>query len=525
MVMRLRSVYLGLTIVMTSVAAARPGGSTIQAERQTAQSPAITCEVEGQTSIFSIIPDGSIVEEGQLVCELDPTSFKEELSRRRIVVAAVNEACREATKAREAAEIAAAEYENAIARQDTAAAEGEVKLAQSDLTRAADRLDWARKMEVKGFLGRAQRVSEELNLQKARFALEQAETKVKVLQGYTKPRTIKELKSEIAKAHFDEKATNRVLELEKAKMSHLQQQIDRCRIFSPSAGKLVYVRLRGQPKRPAETFPRPGLRVRQGEILARVIPGPGQEAASEIHGTARLSGPTALQPTVLRSPIEGETTVLSILPVATAVTQGQVVCELDASDLNDELTAQKLLAGQAEYDLGARINVLEIAKLSLQEYQEGQYALDKSSLEGEIKIARAELDLADKELAQARKDVGADSLAAHRSEVARDRVQLQLDQALARLRVLQNLTHPRQTRSLEMGVEHAGKEVELAKKRLNLEHGKATHLERLIALCKVVSLTDGKVAVNLVSAGQIVKEGQPLLAIEATVKPGNRTSR
>ncbi len=52
----------------------------------------------------------------------------------------------------------------------------------------------------KGFVGVAQKVAEELALKKAQFALEQAQTKRKVLVDYTKGKTIKELGSALEKA-------------------------------------------------------------------------------------------------------------------------------------------------------------------------------------------------------------------------------------------------------------------------------------------------------------------------------------
>ncbi len=49
----------------------------------------------------------------------------------------------------------------------------------------------------KGYVSAAQKISEELALKKARFALEQAQSKRKVLVEYTKAKTIKELQSDV----------------------------------------------------------------------------------------------------------------------------------------------------------------------------------------------------------------------------------------------------------------------------------------------------------------------------------------
>ncbi len=98
------------------------------------------------------------------------------------------------------------EYVEGIFKQDFATVEGEIKLAESELSRSADRVDWAQRMFSKGYVSLAQKVSEDLALKKARFALEQAQSKKKVLVDYTKEKTIKELKSEVKKARSDELA-------------------------------------------------------------------------------------------------------------------------------------------------------------------------------------------------------------------------------------------------------------------------------------------------------------------------------
>ena len=63
----------------------------------------------------------------------------------------------------------------------------------------------------------ATKVSEELSLEKARFARERARTKRKVLVEYTKAKTLEVLESAVEKAKSDELAKQAAWELEKAK--------------------------------------------------------------------------------------------------------------------------------------------------------------------------------------------------------------------------------------------------------------------------------------------------------------------
>jgi beta-lactamase regulating signal transducer with metallopeptidase domain len=125
---------------------------------------------------------------------------------------------------REIAEIVVIEYEEGIFKQDLATVEGAIKLAETNLSRSKDRLEWARRMLKKGFVPPATVTSEELTFKKARFALEQAQSMKKVLVDYTKGKTIKELKSEVEKARSDELKKKRTWEREKSKESALERE-------------------------------------------------------------------------------------------------------------------------------------------------------------------------------------------------------------------------------------------------------------------------------------------------------------
>jgi len=196
--------------------------------------------VEGSTTIIMIKPEGTRVKKGELVCELDSASLKDQLVNQKITTESAKANYGNATLTREVAEIAVVEYVEGIFIQDQATAEGEIKLAESDLSRAEDRLDWARRMYEKGYVSLATKVSEELTLKKSRFALEQAQSKKKVLIDFTKGKTIKELKSEVEKARSDELAKKATWELETSKEKKLERQIAACEIRAPSDGLVVY---------------------------------------------------------------------------------------------------------------------------------------------------------------------------------------------------------------------------------------------------------------------------------------------
>ena len=105
----------------------------------------VICEVEGQTTIITILPEGSRVTKGQLVCELDSSPLNDNLINQKITTQGAESSYQNAMLTRQVAEIAVNEYREGIYKQEMQTALGEIALAESDLKRAEDRLEWPRR--------------------------------------------------------------------------------------------------------------------------------------------------------------------------------------------------------------------------------------------------------------------------------------------------------------------------------------------------------------------------------------------
>jgi len=200
----------------------------------------VVCEVEGQTNIITILPEGTNVTKGQLVCELDSATLSDSLTNQRITTEGAASSYKNAQLTREVAEIAVSEYREGTYKLETETALGEIALAQSELKRAEDRLDWSDKMLVKKYISTAANIADRLSLQKSKFGLEQSQSKLKVLKDFTYSKTIKELESEVKKTRSDELAKQATWELEKSKEAKLEKQIKNCKLYAPNDGLVVY---------------------------------------------------------------------------------------------------------------------------------------------------------------------------------------------------------------------------------------------------------------------------------------------
>lgn len=208
---------------------------------ESSQNKDVFCQVEGTgTTIISIVPEGKRVSKGELVCELDSAALRDQLTNQVITTKGAEAAYQNAKLTREVAEIAVIEYMEGIYKQERETAQGEIALADSDRKRAEDRLEWSSRMYDKGYISLGQNMADKLTLQRSIFSLEQAQTKLKVLEKYTFDKTVKELKSEVEKARSDELAKQSTWELEKTKEARLNRQIGFCKIYAPDDGLVVY---------------------------------------------------------------------------------------------------------------------------------------------------------------------------------------------------------------------------------------------------------------------------------------------
>ena len=103
----------------------------------------VHCEVEGGTTIIMILPEGTRVKEGDVVCELDSASLRDSLNNQKISTQQAEASFKQAYLTREVAEYAVKEYVEGVFKQDKATIDGQIALAKSDLERAIDRVDWS----------------------------------------------------------------------------------------------------------------------------------------------------------------------------------------------------------------------------------------------------------------------------------------------------------------------------------------------------------------------------------------------
>ncbi len=207
---------------------------------ESAKNTDVTNEVEGQTTILSILPEGKQVKKDDLVAELDSATLRDNLVNQEITTRRAKADLDNAEKTKIVAEISVNEYLLGTFPQEEQTIQGNMKLAESDLTRAKDRLEWSEAMFKNQYVSASSVLADKMTKQKAEISLANSKTQWTVLQNYTKKKQITELEANVKKAESDELAKKSTYELEKGKEEKLRKQITKCKIYAPGDGLIVY---------------------------------------------------------------------------------------------------------------------------------------------------------------------------------------------------------------------------------------------------------------------------------------------
>ena len=128
-------------------------------------------EVEGMTTIISIVPEGTQVKKGDKVCELDSATLRDNLTNQEIATKRAESDLEQTKKNLEVAEISVKEYVEGTYPSEEQSALGQIKLAESELVKAKERLDWSDKNVKLGYVSPSANYADKLARDKAEFSL------------------------------------------------------------------------------------------------------------------------------------------------------------------------------------------------------------------------------------------------------------------------------------------------------------------------------------------------------------------
>jgi HlyD family secretion protein len=194
-------------------------------------------------AILRIVPEGTVVKKGDFLVELDSSALAASRTSQKILVNAAKALEVEARNNYDVAVIAKREYLEGTYLQERQIIESEMFVAEENLSRAQEYFKYSQKLASKGYVNENQLEADQFAVEKANKDLSTANTKLKVLDEFTKPKQVSTLESaiQIAQAKLDSAKNSHELEIEK--LAELDDQIAKCTITAPQGGVVKYAHI------------------------------------------------------------------------------------------------------------------------------------------------------------------------------------------------------------------------------------------------------------------------------------------
>ncbi len=186
--------------------------------------------------------------------------------------------------------------------------------------------------------------------------------------------------------------------------------------------------------------------------------------------------------------------ILRVVDEGAHVKAGDFLVELDSSALDAERVTQQNLVNLAEATVVETRNLYETALIAKQEYIEGTYIQERTTIEGEVFVAEENLNRA-KEYYQFSQKLAAkghiNQLQLEADKFAVEKSRKELEAAKTKLRVLDEFTRAKMVKQLESDIVITEAKWGSAKKTYDLEIAKLQEIEDLIAKCTIYAPKDG----------------------------------
>lgn len=194
--------------------------------------------------------------------------------------------------------------------------------------------------------------------------------------------------------------------------------------------------------------------------------------------------------------VAGGSTIISILEDGSFVETGDLVVELDKSTLEDSINQQQNVYEKARATVIQAEQDFEVAKISIEEYEEGTFKQELQDADKQIKIAMENLRNAENTLSHTERMFRkgyVSELELRQKEFAVERSQLELDSAETAKDVLENFTKRKTLEDLKAQRDIAEAKLKSENAAFALEESKLNRLKDQLKKCDVYAPAEGMI--------------------------------
>jgi len=197
-------------------------------------------EKSGSTTIVDILPEGSKVKAGDVVCTLDSSTFLDEEKAQLIRWLQAKSYVEQANAILEVNLITLREYRDGIYPQDLQLVKQYIETCQLERDRLERNLKWSSDMNKKGFRTLLQVKGDKLALEQGEIALGEANNMLTRLEKQTGPKLIKSLEANVRAIESDKLLQDASFSLENQRLERIRRNIRICTLKAPRDGIVVY---------------------------------------------------------------------------------------------------------------------------------------------------------------------------------------------------------------------------------------------------------------------------------------------
>jgi len=351
----------------------------------------IRCRVRerGGTGILKIVEEGTKVEKGDFLVQLEDSTFRDEVVERKIRVAEDRASVIQAESNLDTATRSLTEFENGQFKQELAMYDAEHEFAKETLKRAIEYKRFSENLARKGYVTRAQLEADNFAVTRAEKELELAESKLRVFRDFTQQTMEAQLKATIAQEEANLQARQFTLELSQQRLKYYEEQVAACLITAPSGGQVVYANEidgRGESGIVIEE----GVTIREGQAIIR-LPDPENMQVTTKVNDSKINSVSEGQECIVRLdtapevPIKGIVRKVANFPLPRRWSQAPIEYEVFVDIVEPNAMVRSGLRAKVEIFIEKKDGALQVPVSTLLERGREYYVVVRNEDDHELR--------------------------------------------------------------------------------------------------------------------------------------------
>ncbi len=244
---------------------------------ESSQNIDIICNVRsraGGVQIIWVIEEGTQVQAGDKLVELDTTTLEDSLQQQQLIMNRANSTKISAAAAVRRAEIARQEYLEGTFKQNEQIIESNILIAKQNLSTALDKAAFSERLAAKGFVTQQQLQADRFAVKRANLDMSLKENELRTLREITKQKMLVGFDADIETAKASMQAEEKNYIEEEKQLTEIKQQIENCMVYAPDDGQVVYANQQSS-RGGSEFIVEAGATVRERQSIIK-LPDPEQ---------------------------------------------------------------------------------------------------------------------------------------------------------------------------------------------------------------------------------------------------------